>query len=72
MICKHLHDTNCIFLFFSGILTAVSMFDSSVKGIILGFLMLFIAICFLLAAGGDLLLLTKVQYIHRLKSKKIN
>lgn len=56
-------NKNCIFLFFSGIITAISMFNSSAKGVFVGLLMLFIAICFLLAAGGDLLLLTKVQYI---------
>lgn len=47
-------------LLFSGIITAVSMFDSSARGVFIGLLMLFVAICFLLAAGGDLLLLTKV------------
>lgn len=61
MMCKHLYiDTNCIFLFSSGIITAISMFNSTAKGIFIGLLMLFVAIGFLLAAGGDLLLLTKV------------
>ncbi|XP_011693611.1 PREDICTED: secretory carrier-associated membrane protein 5B [Wasmannia auropunctata] len=48
-----------------GIITAVSMFDSTAKGIFLGLLMLFVTICFLIAASGDILLLTKIHRIYR-------
>lgn len=49
------------YYFFSGIITAISAFDSSAAGIFVGILLLFIAVGFILAAGGDLLLLTKVH-----------
>ncbi|KAG5319616.1 SCAM1 protein, partial [Pseudoatta argentina] len=48
-----------------GIITAISMFDATAKGVFVGLIMLFVAICFLLAAGGDLLLLTKIHRIYR-------
>lgn len=41
------------------------MFNSTAKGIFVGLVLLFIAICFILAAGGDLLLLTKIHRIYR-------
>lgn len=46
---------------YSGIITAMMMFDKSAKGIFVGLLLLFIALGFVLAACGDLLLLTKVE-----------
>ncbi|XP_012228857.1 secretory carrier-associated membrane protein 5B [Linepithema humile] len=48
-----------------GIITAIGAFDSSVKGILVGLVTLFVAICFLLATCGDLLLLTKIHRIYR-------
>ncbi|XP_012142874.1 secretory carrier membrane protein isoform X3 [Megachile rotundata] len=48
-----------------GIITAMLMFDKSAKGIFVGLLLLFIALCFVLAACGDLLLLTKIHRIYR-------
>ncbi|CAK9812690.1 Secretory carrier-associated membrane protein 2 [Anthophora plagiata] len=51
-----------------GIIMAITMFSSSVQGVIVGLLMLFIAICFVLAACGDLLLLTKIHRIYRSSS----
>lgn len=49
-----------LFYYHSGIILAITMFDNTAKGIFLGFLLLLIALCFVLAACGDLLLLTKV------------
>ncbi|KAG7206656.1 hypothetical protein KM043_000332 [Ampulex compressa] len=48
-----------------GIIMAITMFNSTAKGIFVGLVLLFIAICFILAAGGDLLLLTKIHRIYR-------
>ncbi|CAH1720084.1 unnamed protein product [Chironomus riparius] len=48
-----------------GIITAVSQFDGSFIGTILGIFCLSIAISFGLAAGGTLLLLTKIHAIYR-------
>ena len=48
-----------------GIISAIKTLDSTAKGIFVGLLMLFIAICFILAAVGDLLLLTKIHRIYR-------
>ncbi|XP_012238157.1 secretory carrier-associated membrane protein 5A isoform X1 [Bombus impatiens] len=48
-----------------GIILAITMFDNTAKGIFLGFLLLLIALCFVLAACGDLLLLTKIHRIYR-------
>lgn len=48
-----------------GIITAITTFDSTAKGIIVGLLLLIIALCFALAAAGDLLLLTKIHRIYR-------
>ncbi|XP_043257620.1 secretory carrier-associated membrane protein 5 [Colletes gigas] len=48
-----------------GIITAITMFDSSVKGIFVGLVLLFVAFCFVLAACGDFLLLTKIHRIYR-------
>ncbi|KAF3425886.1 hypothetical protein E2986_01398 [Frieseomelitta varia] len=48
-----------------GIILAITMFDKTAKGIFVGFLLLLIALCFVLAACGDLLLLTKIHKIYR-------
>lgn len=48
-----------------GIIAAISMFSKSAYGILVGFLLLLIAMCFILAACGDLLLLTKIHRIYR-------
>lgn len=48
-----------------GIIMAITMFNSSAKGIFIGLLLLLIAIGFVLAACGDLLLLTKIHRIYR-------
>ncbi|KOX69272.1 Secretory carrier-associated membrane protein 2 [Melipona quadrifasciata] len=49
----------------NGIILAITMFDNTAKGIFVGFLLLLIALCFVLAACGDLLLLTKIHKIYR-------
>lgn len=48
-----------------GIITAIRMFDKTPSGIFIGLLLLFVAFCFGAAAGGDLLLLTKIHRIYR-------
>ncbi|OAD61089.1 Secretory carrier-associated membrane protein 1 [Eufriesea mexicana] len=48
-----------------GIIVAIRMFDNTAKGTFVGFLLLLIAICFVLTACGELLLLTKVHRIYR-------
>lgn len=48
-----------------GIIMAITMFDKTPSGIFSGILLLFIALGFILAACGDLLLLTKIHRIYR-------
>lgn len=48
-----------------GIITAIYAFDKSASSIFVGILLLLIATGFILAAGGDLLLLTKIHRIYR-------
>lgn len=48
-----------------GIITAVSQFDGSFMGTLIGIFCLSIAISFGLAAGGNLLMLTKIHAIYR-------
>ncbi|XP_015190402.1 PREDICTED: secretory carrier-associated membrane protein 5 [Polistes dominula] len=48
-----------------GLITAITAFNSSAAGIFVGILLLLIAFCFIIAAGGDLLLLTKIHRIYR-------
>ena len=48
-----------------GIIVAISMFDSTAKGVFVGLLLLIIAVGFVIAACGDLLLLTKIHRIYR-------
>ncbi|KZC07134.1 PREDICTED: secretory carrier-associated membrane protein 5A [Dufourea novaeangliae] len=48
-----------------GIITAIAQFDKSPSGIFVGLVLLFVALCFVAAAGGDLLLLTKIHRIYR-------
>lgn len=49
------------FIYFSGLITALTKFDRTGKGTFVGILLLLIAICYGIAVGGDLLLLTKVN-----------
>ncbi|XP_076765557.1 secretory carrier membrane protein isoform X2 [Xylocopa sonorina] len=55
-----------------GIIVAITMFNSTAKGVFVGMLLLFIAICFVLAACGDLLLLTKIHRIYRSSDASIS
>ncbi|XP_012274812.1 secretory carrier-associated membrane protein 5 [Orussus abietinus] len=48
-----------------GIITAIGAFGHTPGSIIVGTLVLLIALCFGIAAGGDLLLLTKIHRIYR-------
>lgn len=67
-----MHYTNIILLIEGfpnggtiGIITAVGQFDGTFIGTILGIFCLSIAISFGLAAGGTLLMLTKIHAIYR-------
>ncbi|KAF7408445.1 secretory carrier-associated membrane protein 5B [Vespula maculifrons] len=55
-----------------GIITAISAFNSTAAGIFVGILLLFVAIGFILAAGGDLLLLTKIHRIYRTSDASVS
>lgn len=55
-----------------GIITAIYMFDSTAKGIFVGLLLLNIAFCFVVAAVGDLLLLTKIHRIYRTSDASVS
>ncbi|KAK0180396.1 hypothetical protein PV327_006040 [Microctonus hyperodae] len=48
-----------------GLIMAITTFDSTGKGTFVGILLLLITICYGIAVGGDLLLLTKIHRIYR-------
>lgn len=55
-----------------GLIVAISMFNSTAKGVFVGLLLLLIAIGFILAAVGDLLLLTKIHRIYRTSDASVS
>ncbi|XP_076180355.1 secretory carrier membrane protein [Ptiloglossa arizonensis] len=54
-----------------GIIVAITMFNSTAKGIFVGLILLFIASCFVCAACADLLLLTKIIRLYRFSEEKL-
>ncbi|KAJ6636572.1 Secretory carrier-associated membrane protein 1, partial [Pseudolycoriella hygida] len=50
---------------YCGFITAISQFDGSARGIIVGLLLLIIAISFASATAGNVMLLTKIHSIYR-------
>ncbi|XP_053982418.1 secretory carrier-associated membrane protein 5A-like [Hylaeus anthracinus] len=55
-----------------GIITAISSFNGTTKGTFVGLILLFISLCFVLAASADLLLLTKIHRIYRSSDASIS
>ncbi|XP_014606141.1 PREDICTED: secretory carrier-associated membrane protein 5A [Polistes canadensis] len=55
-----------------GLITAITAFNSTAAGIFVGILLLLIAFCFIIAAGGDLLLLTKIHRIYRTSDASVS
>lgn len=55
-----------------GLITAIYAFKKTAAGIFVGILLLLIAIGFILAAGGDLLLLTKIHRIYRTSDASVS
>ncbi|XP_017850837.1 secretory carrier-associated membrane protein 1 [Drosophila busckii] len=50
---------------YCGFITAISQFESSASGIIVGLLLLIIAFCFAITAGANVLMIMKIHSIYR-------
>ncbi|KAH8298685.1 hypothetical protein KR044_008576 [Drosophila immigrans] len=50
---------------YCGFITAITQFDSSAAGIIVGLLLLIVAFCFAITAGANVLMIMKIHSIYR-------
>ncbi|XP_043284469.1 secretory carrier-associated membrane protein 5B [Venturia canescens] len=55
-----------------GIITAIRMFNKGGAGTVVGVFILIIALCYCAAAGGDLLLLTKIHRMYRTSTASVS